>query len=138
MGAALIGVVEDQLFSLLEGLSKAVHDRLYGQGHGAQMHRDMLRLGHHPALLVEHGAAGIHPFLDVGGVGGPSEGLAHLLGDEGEGVLEHLQGDGIHQITSILRHPKSSTRRCASSSKTVVAVSSSTTRGPSASKPEGS
>ena len=61
------------------------------QRHGAQVDRDVGRLGDHVALDVEYRAREVAAFLDVRRKGCPLHRGAHLFGDGREHVTEHLQ-----------------------------------------------
>ena len=95
VGAAAVGVVEHDDIALLKRL-EGVDGRLDRGGHTAQMHRDVGRLRHHARLRIEHGAAKVEPFLDVGAETGAFERLAHVLGDRGEQVLEDFEGNCVY------------------------------------------
>src|SRR6185437_15982174 len=101
----------------------------------AEMHRDVLGLAQRVALGVEQRGRTVPPLLDVGGVAGPHQRLAHLLGDRGEGAADHLDGDridarNVHADASRMRFIYGSTKALMPGSTTVVASICSTIAGP--------
>ena len=60
------------------------------------MHRDIGRLGDHIPLGIEYRAREIAAFFDIGRVGGPLQGDAHLFGDSLKFALENLQADRVY------------------------------------------
>ena len=93
MGAAPVGVVEDDEVALLEG--HGLERGLDRKGHGPEVDGDVRALGQGPAVPVEEGAGKVLPLLDVRRKGGPAEDGGHLLGDGDEDVLEELELDRI-------------------------------------------
>ena len=75
-------------------------DMPQGHGHGAEMDRDMGRLGDEVAPAVKDGAGKIPPFLDIGGKGGAGEDNAHFLGNGGKELVEDFNFDDIHRRLS--------------------------------------
>ena len=64
--------------------------------HGAEMHRDVLGLRDQAPVGVEQRRGAVPALFDVGGVGGPDEHLAHLLGDAGQRRGQHRQRHRVH------------------------------------------
>ena len=94
--AAGVGVVADEGIPVLDfGARVALQNGLDDTDQRAQMNGDMLGLIDGSSLRVEERGGAIAPFLDVGRIGGPDQGLSHLLGDGGNGVSDHLDHDGI-------------------------------------------
>ena len=63
----------------------------------AEVHRDVLGLAERGARRVEQRGRAIPPLLDVGGIAGADQRLAHLLGDGRERGADHLDGDGVER-----------------------------------------
>ena len=59
------------------------------------MHRNVRRIRHQPAGVVEHGAREIQPLLDVDRGRRGLQRQSHFLSHAHEAVVEHLQQDGI-------------------------------------------
>src|SRR5262245_27747972 len=53
-------------------------------------------LGNGAQLTVKEGAREIPPCLDIGGVGRPAQGGAHLFGDRQQGIAQNLKTHGIN------------------------------------------
>ncbi len=64
-------------------------------GERAEVDRLRERLGDRPRPAVEQRAREVEPGLDVGRVGRPPQGHAHLVGDAGQGVPEDLEAQGV-------------------------------------------
>ena len=64
-----------------------------GLRHRAEMYRDVLGLGDHPAVAVEERGRAVAALLDVRGEGGADERRAHLLRDRAERAAEDLELD---------------------------------------------
>ncbi len=95
--AALVGVVADEHVARAHLLDRmALQDALDHADEAAEMDRDVLGLAERAALDVEQRGRAVAPFLDVGGVGGAHQRLAHLLDDRGERGADHLHGDRVH------------------------------------------
>ena len=95
VGAAVVGRVHHVDVARLERAAVRREHRANRLAHGAQVDRDVRRVGDQVALGIEHGAGEIQPLLDVHRVGGVLERDPHLLGDRHEEVVEHLQHHGV-------------------------------------------
>ena len=78
MRAAGVGVVEDED---VVGAWVAGDHRGDRRGHRAQVHRNVLGLGDHPAGRIEDRGRAVAALLDVRREGGPDQRRAHLLRD---------------------------------------------------------
>ena len=94
VGAAEVGVVEDDDVPWREAVGEGLQGGLDGGGHRAEVDGLVGGLGDHFGGGVEEGAGEVLAFLHVGGVAGALEGHAHLLGDGDEHVLEDFEADG--------------------------------------------
>ncbi len=96
VGPAGVGIVygED-----VAGFGASPHHRPDGLGHRAEMDRDVLGLGDHPAPRVEEGRRAVTALLYVRGVGAPDQDRPHLLGDPAERAREHGESYRIHALT---------------------------------------
>ena len=93
MGAAAVGIVHQHTVA---GRHVHVFDGVqHGHRHGAQVHRNVLRLGDHAALTVEQRARKILSLLDVGRKRRAAQRHPHLLGNAAEQVLEHFQANRV-------------------------------------------
>ena len=133
VGAAAVGIVEDDEVALFEG--HGFERRPDGQGHGAQVDRDVRALGQGAAVAGEGGAGEILAFLDVGGEGRPAQDGGHLLGDGDEDVLEELELDRVdflhrEPVLRMTRLRKASTRAAKPGGTKVVDSGSMTRAGP--------
>ena len=68
-------------------------------GHRAEVDRDVLGLGDHPAPRVEQRGGAVPPLLDVRGERGADEDGAHLVGDRAERGAYDLELD-VHRTVS--------------------------------------
>jgi len=94
--AAEIGIVDEDAVARRQplgavGLDGARHD----VGQRAQVGGLGEGLGDGAQAGVEERAGEVAARLDVGGVGGPPQRGAHLLGDGQERVADHLEADGV-------------------------------------------
>src|SRR5690606_25233037 len=87
---------------------------------------------HHDAVAIEDAAGVVPSLLDVGRVGGATEGLAHLLGDRGERSVRDgdVGGREGHATRSMMRLPWSSERAVHPGSTRVVESTCTTIAGP--------
>ena len=92
--AASGGVVGDEYLAGLRGGMRR-EDGAHRLPHGAQMYRNVGRVGDETALPVEHRAGEVEAVADVGAHCGPLQHHPHLLGDRLELVVEHLEQDRI-------------------------------------------
>ena len=88
VGAAEIGVVEDDDVAGPEAVGESLEGSLDGCRHRAQVDRLVRGLGDHFGGGIEEGAGEVLALLHVGGVAGALKCHAHLLGDGDEHVLE--------------------------------------------------
>ena len=91
MGAAIIGRVQHPYIAGSELRSNLAHHRGDAPVHGAEMHRDVRRIGDELPVAIEDGAGEVEPLLDVDRARRVLEGAAHLLGDRREALVEHLE-----------------------------------------------
>ena len=96
MGAAGVGIVEDPELARPRLVLEHGGDRVR---HGAEMHRDVLRLRDHPAVGVEERRGAVATLLDVRREGTSDEDRAHLLRDGAQHRADHLQLD-VHAARS--------------------------------------
>src|SRR6202044_2167004 len=89
--AAVVRVVERIDVARLSVPLVAVYHHFYGFAHRAEVHRDVRGVGDEVAVGVEDRAGEVEPLLDVDGVRGRPQALAHLLGHRHEQVGEHLE-----------------------------------------------
>ena len=95
MGAAEVGVVEDDDVAGLEAFGEGMEGGLYGGGHCAEVYGLVGGLGDHFGGGVEEGAGEVLALFHIGGVAGALEGDAHLLGYGDEHIFEYFQADGV-------------------------------------------
>ena len=95
--AAGIGIVDDEQIALMHILAEARRDRLRRPGHGADMHRNMLRLGHQPAAVVADGGGEVARGVQDLRIGGAQHRLAHLLDDGRQAVADDGNGDRVRR-----------------------------------------
>ena len=69
-------------------------------------------LGYQGAFGVEQGGGEISSFADSEGVGGASEGGAHLLGNGDEAVPDNAERDGIYLACHLLPIPLPQPKYC--------------------------
>ena len=93
--AAQVGIVEHDQIAGRPGV-KGVQRSPHRGGHSAQVYRNVGRLGDHLPIGEEAGTREITPFLDVGTIGRPPQGSAHLLGYGDKEVLEDFERDWVH------------------------------------------
>jgi len=94
--AALVGVVAAEHIARAHfGARVALHDVRDQVEEAAQVHRDMLSLAQGFSVEVEQRRGAVAAFLDVGGVGGADQRLAHFLDDGGQCAADDLDRDGI-------------------------------------------
>ena len=103
--AALVRVVAAEHVAGLHLLDRmALHDVRDQAQETAEMHRNMLGLAQRVAGEIEQRRRAVAPFLDVRGIGGADQRLAHFLDDRGQRAADHLDGD---RIDRFMRLPKS-------------------------------
>ena len=103
MRAAAIGIVQ-QIDVVRRGFGKARRQRLGRPWHGADMHRDMIRLRHQAAARVDQRDGEIPGRVQDLRVGGAQHRLPHLLGDGVQPVLQHGDGDRVGHARMVT-HP---------------------------------
>src|ERR1700722_10605453 len=133
--AALISVVAaEHIAGTHFGDWMALHDVRNQAEETAKVHRNMLGLTQRVARQVEQRGGTIAAFLDVRGVGGAHQRLAHFLDDGGQSAADHLDGDwidgGISHAASNNRLSQASTRAVMPAGTKVVASICSTIAGP--------
>src|SRR6266513_4138703 len=114
--SAGVGIIEDEDLPGPGRGREPAHggDRLR---HGAEMDRNVGRLGRHRAVHVEQRRRTVAALPDVGRRGSVNQDEPHLLGDGSEGVPHHLERDGVERHTrstrmapdswTVPRHPDS-------------------------------
>ena len=100
--AALIGVVADENIARLHLRNRmALQDMREDADETAEMHRNVLGLAQRLTTRVEQRGRAIPPLLDVGGIAGAHQRLAHFLGDRGQRAADHLDRNRIDPLTHI-------------------------------------
>ena len=94
MRATAIRVIQ-QVNIAPRGVRKACGQRLGRPRHGADMHRDMVRLRHQAAARVNQRDGEIAGRIKDLRIGGAQHRLTHLLGDGVQPVLQHGDADRI-------------------------------------------
>ena len=117
VGAAQVGVVQDDHIPGPQCARKGIQRCLHRSGHGPQVNGLVRGLGHHLAGGVKNRAGEVPPLLDVGRICGPEQGHAHLFGHRDEHVLENFQTNGINRH-GFLRVSHKGKRRSRDSSST--------------------
>ena len=100
MCAAVERVIQCHNIAGFKRISPVVQHRAHAFAHGAEMHRNMGRVGHQPALGVEDGAGEIEAFLDVHAHGRVLQHRARLFRDVHEQVVEQLEQHRVRPVAA--------------------------------------
>ncbi len=100
MGAALVGVVQDEDVARMRPPRELLAHAGHGVGDGAQMKRQGQPLRDEPPLRVTERAGHVHGVLEVVRVRGAHERDGHLVHDGVERVLDQLVQDRVAQLAS--------------------------------------
>ncbi len=138
VGAALVGVIEDEDVAGSDAPGEFPADLGHRVGDGAEVKRQRQALGDQPPLRVAEGAGHVHGVLEVVRIGGAHQRDGHLVHDGVEAVLHQLEENGIAEITGAHSAPPvvmtmlPCASRCAAQpgGTRVVASFSSTSSGP--------
>ncbi len=94
--AALVGIVADENVAGPDVLDRvALEDMRQHVDETAEVHRDVLSLAERVACGIEQCRRAVAAFLDVGGIAGSHQRLAHFLGDGRQRRPDDLDGDRI-------------------------------------------
>ncbi len=98
-----------------DGVAEGIDHRLHGEGHGADMDRDVVRLRQQPRAGIAQRDGEIARGIQDLGIGGAQHRLPHFLDDGAEAVVEDGERDGIWgghgREASVAAHMASSLRR---------------------------
>ena len=95
MRPAMIGVVQQIDIAFLYAIAKGIAHCLHGKGHGADMHRDVIRLRHQPRFGITQRDGEIARRVQDLRIGGAQHRLPHFLHNGAEAVIEDRERDGI-------------------------------------------
>ena len=96
MAAAKIRIVQQKDIARMDVVTKKIGHRLHSPGQGANVHGNMLRLGHQPSVVATDGSGKIPARIQYLRIRGPQHRLAHFLGDRHQAVLDNRGGDRIY------------------------------------------